>query len=207
MTTASGKANDDGGAPERRLGAKGALRREQILESAIALFAERGVDAASLRSLGQAIGVSHTALRHYFSSRDELLIEVYRAHEAGTAPEPSSDQAQPVRAMSETAEHNRAIPGLVQLYATLTTDALQEQHPQTQEFVRERFRALRASIAAEVEEGQRAGRVSRDLSPADVASLIIAASDGLQVQWLLDPEAVDVGRALSLLERMLPDRD
>jgi hypothetical protein len=33
---------------------------------------------------------------------------------------------------------------------------------------------------------------------------VIAASDGLQIQWLLDPDAVDVGRSLSILERLLP---
>ena len=33
---------------------------------------------------------------------------------------------------------------------------------------------------------------------------MIAASDGLQLQWLLDPDAVDVRRALALLDRLLP---
>jgi len=47
-------------------------RRQQILDSAITLLAQRGVDRASLRTVGEAIGVSHAAL-HYFSSRYELL--------------------------------------------------------------------------------------------------------------------------------------
>jgi AcrR family transcriptional regulator len=41
-------------------------RRQQILQSAIVLFARQGVNRASLRSVGEAIGVSHAALRHYF---------------------------------------------------------------------------------------------------------------------------------------------
>ena len=40
--------------------------------------------------------------------------------------------------------------------------------------------------------------------PMDAAALVIAASDGLQIQWLLDPDAVDVGRSLALLDRLLP---
>ena len=51
---------------------------------------------------------------------------------------------------------------------------------------------------------QREGRVAADIDPADAAALVIAASDGLQIQWLLDPDAVDVGRSLALLERLLP---
>ncbi|MFY9935090.1 MAG: TetR/AcrR family transcriptional regulator [Streptosporangiaceae bacterium] len=179
-------------------------RRQQILQSAIALFAQRGVDRASLRTVGEAIGVSHTALRHYFSSRDELLVEVYRTHEALSFEHASPAEGSAVGVMAEAAEQNRSIPGLVELYATLTTDALQEGHALTRDFVRDRFRQLRETLAARIETGQRAGRIAADIDPVDAAALVIAASDGLQIQWLLDPDAVDVGRSLSLLERLLP---
>ncbi len=198
----------------RRSYPKGERRRKQIIESAIALFAQRGVDRASLRTVGEAIGVSHTALRHYFSSRDELLVEVYRTHEALTFDDAESDASadassadrSPVGVMVEAAERNRSIPGLVELYATLTTDALQEPHAVTREFVRDRFRLLRTVLAAQIESGQRAGRIAADIDSRDAAALVIAASDGLQIQWLLDPGAVDVGRSLTLLERLLPDQ-
>ena len=190
----------------RRSYPKGERRRKQILESAIALFAQRGVDRASLRTVGEAIGVSHTALRHYFSSRDELLVEVYRTHEAVAFDDASLADGSPVGVMVEAAERNRSIPGLVELYASLTTDALQQPHVVTREFVRDRFRLVRERLAAQIESGQRAGRFAADIDPRDAAALVIAASDGLQIQWLLDPEAVDVGRSLSILERLLPDQ-
>jgi AcrR family transcriptional regulator len=198
----------DGGLPGRRSYPKGVRRRQQILESAIAQFAQRGVDRASLRTVGEAIGVSHAALRHYFSSRDELLVEVYRAHEdsaAGDAsPAASPGDGSAVGVIIEAAKRNRSIPGLVELYAALTTDALQEQHAVTREFVRDRFRWLRETLAARIESGQQAGHIAADIDPLDAAALVIAASDGLQVQWLLDPDTVDVSRSLSLLERLLP---
>jgi AcrR family transcriptional regulator len=192
------------GRPARRSYPKGVRRRQQILDSVIALLAQRGVDRASLRTVSEAIGVSHTALRHYFSSRDELLVEAYRTHEARAAQDrPAADESA-VGLIVEAAERNRSIPGLVELYATLTTDALQEQHAPTREFVRGRFRSLRAELAARIESAQRAGLVAADIEPLDAAALVIAASDGLQIQWLLDPGAVDVGRSLSILERLLP---
>jgi AcrR family transcriptional regulator len=190
--------------PERRSYPKGVRRRQQILDSAIALLAQRGVDRASLRTVGEAIGVSHAALRHYFSSRDELLVEAYRTHEAHAARDTPATDESAVGLIVEAAERNRSIPGLVELYATLTTDALQEQHAFTREFVRGRFRSLREDLAARIESGQRAGRVAPGIDPLDAAALVIAASDGLQIQWLLDPAAVDVGRSLSILERLFP---
>ena len=194
----------DSARPARRPYPKGVRRRQQILDSAITLLAQRGVDRASLRTIGEAIGVSHAALRHYFSSRDELLVEAYRAHEARAAVGAPTSGESAVGVIVEAAERNRSIPGLVELYATLTTDALQEQHAVTREFVRGRFRQLREALAERIESGQQAGRIPSGVDPADAAALVIAASDGLQIQWLLDPDAVDVGRSLSILELLLP---
>jgi AcrR family transcriptional regulator len=198
-------------APPRRY-PKGIARRRQILESAIASFADHGVDGTSLRTLGEEIGVSHATLRHYFASRDELLVEVYRAHEesavggrvgSGAPDDPAAD-ATAVEVMAASADRNRSIPGLVRLYATLSTDALQEAHPVSEAFIRERFENLRGVLADLVRRGQDAGEIAADIDPTDAAALVIAASDGLQVQWLLDPDAVDVRRSLALLERILP---
>ncbi|UOZ05624.1 TetR/AcrR family transcriptional regulator [Amycolatopsis sp. WQ 127309] len=170
-------------------------RREQVLAKAIELFAQHGVDT-SLRSIGEAIGVSHAALRYYFPSRDDLLIAVYQAHEAAEDEE-DGDSATAV--LKRSALRNREVPGLVELYATLTTDALQpDRHPAVRDFVWQRFRRVRAELADMVREGQ-----STDVDADDAAALLVAASDGLQVQWLLDPEAVDVHRVLSLLERLV----
>jgi AcrR family transcriptional regulator len=166
------------------------------------------VDRASLRTVGEAIGVSHTALRHYFSSRDELLVEAYRTHEARAAGDGPAAESSAVSVIIDAAERNRSIPGLVELYATLTTDALQEQHGLTREFVRNRFRSLREALAERIAEGQPARGGEADggagIDPMDAAALVIAASDGLQIQWLLDPDAVDVGRSLAILDRLLP---
>lgn len=188
---------------ERRSYAKGIARRRQIIQNAIAEFAQRGVDGTSLRTLSEAIGVSHATLQHYFASRDELLIEVYRAHEE-RAVTAAGAAGGAVEVIAASAERNRSIPGLVRLYATLSTDALQESHPASTEFVSTRFRELREDLADRIRSAQQSGAIAADIDAVDAAALVIAASDGLQVQWLLAPDAVDVRRSLELLERLLP---
>jgi AcrR family transcriptional regulator len=183
---------------------KGAERRAEILSKAIELFAEHGVEA-SLRAIGDAIGVSHAALRYYFASRDELLVEVYRTHEVSLPSEPARDNASAVELMELSAELNGTIPGLTELYATLTTDALQAQrHPATRDFIASRFRRVRSDLAERIRAGQIAGAIDPGIDPDDAAALVAAASDGLQLQWLLDPDAVDIKRSLALLEHLLP---
>jgi len=196
-----GGADDD--AEPRRGYAKGAARRAQILEQVLRMVAEQGVDASSLRSVADALGISHAALRHYFPTRDDLLVAVYRAHEVQRGAQGGPPRSA-VEGMRESAVLNREVPGLVQLYTTLAGDAVGEGHPVTREFVRARFAHLRAELTEKVRTDQEAGRIDPAVDAGDLAALAIAASDGIQVQWLLDPDAVDGARVLELLARLVP---
>ncbi|RXZ73209.1 TetR/AcrR family transcriptional regulator [Agromyces albus] len=190
---------------DRRRGsyAKGVERRQEILDRAIEVFAERGAEGTSLRAIGEAIGVSHAALRHYFDSREQLLVAVYRAAEERTHIEdPNPPGTTAVGSMTNAARRNHAVPGLVQLYTTLVASALERGHDDARDFATARFARVRAELVAQVEAEQAAGRMRADVDAASVASLVIAASDGLQVQWLLDP-GVDPAPSLEVLERLL----
>jgi AcrR family transcriptional regulator len=46
--------------------------RARIREAAITLFAERGIDGATIREIAQAAGVSSGLLRHHFGSKEGL---------------------------------------------------------------------------------------------------------------------------------------
>ena len=183
---------------------KATERREEIVDRAMRLFAEQGV-GASLRAIADSIGVTHAALRYYFASRDELVVEVYRAHESIRLETPGRDELPAVGLMEQSIERNRSIPGLVALYLSLTTDALQgDRYPLTRDFVVQRFARVRGELAERVREGQRAGTIDATIDAGAAAALVIAATDGLQLQHLLDPDAVDVAASLALLERLLP---
>lgn len=182
--------------------AKGIARRQEILDRAIEVFATRGADRTSLRAIAREVGVTHAALTHYFGSLEELLVAVYRESNApGRHPE-APDDATPVESMILSARVNREVPGLVQLYSTLVASALEDGHPAAREFATDRFARLRASIATTVRQQQGEGRMRDDVEPEAVAALVIAASDGLQTQWLLDPSAPQ-HEALTLLDRLL----
>ncbi|MFC8849074.1 MULTISPECIES: TetR family transcriptional regulator [unclassified Micromonospora] len=48
--------------------------REAILDAARAAFAQRGFDAASIRSIAAAAGVDPALVHHYFGSKDQLFV-------------------------------------------------------------------------------------------------------------------------------------
>ena len=182
------------------LSPKGIARRQEILDRAIEVFAVKGAEGTSLRAIADSIGVSHAALLHYFSSREALLLEVLREHEARRAD--SVNYPAIVGRMIEAAGRNASVPGLVALYSTLLGGSLEHGNVLSRDFFADRFDSLRADLAGHIEAGQRSGAIRGGVDPADMAALIIAASDGLQIQWLLDP-TVDIARGLQLLERIL----
>ena len=196
---------DDAGNPPRVRGsyAKGVARRQEILDRAIEVFAARGADRTSLRAIAQEVGVTHAALSHYFGSLDELLVAVYQESERQNGlRRPTDPDATPIQVMRVWTESNREVAGLVQLYSSLVAAALEERHPVAREFASERFARVRGDVADRVRRSQAAGRIRADLDPEAIAALVVAASDGLQTQWLLDPETPQ-NAALVLLEQLL----
>lgn len=183
--------------------AKGVARRQEILDRAIEVFARRGADRTSMRAIAREVGVTHAALAHYFGSLEELLVEVYRESERqNNARRPADPDANPVEMMRRSAADNREVAGVVQLYSTLVASALEDGHPAASEFATTRFTRIREGLADRVRQNQKVGRIRADLDPEAVAALVIAASDGLQTQWLLDP-LVPQDAALTLLEDLL----
>ena len=188
---------------------KGIARRQEILDRAIEVFRDRGADGTSLRRIAEAIGVSHGALLHYFSSREELLVAVYEHAERRRDLDrleregPSAlDDERAVEVMANAALANLEVPGLVQLYSTLVATSLESERGPAKEFFTARFENVRGSLATRLREDQAAGRVRADVDPEQMAALIVAASDGLQIQWLLEP-SIQLQQTLELFAVLL----
>lgn len=193
-------------APNRpRSYAKGVARRQEILDRAIEVFADKGAEGTSLRAIAEKIGVSHAALLHYFGSREELLVEVLREGERRHSTYGRDDarvKEQVVGGMVRAAERNVTIPGFVSLYTSLLAGSLEADKQYSREFFSMRFARLRERLAELIRIGQEEGSIRRGVEPEAMAALVIAASDGLQTQWLLEP-TVDIAKSLELLERIL----
>src|SRR5688500_3977534 len=52
-------------------------RREEILDAAMRLIAQKGFTAVTVRDVAAEAGVVHGLLRHYFASRDELMAAAF----------------------------------------------------------------------------------------------------------------------------------
>ena len=55
-------------------------RRDALIAATVALIAERGIDAATVRAIAERANVTQGLIRHYFESKEELLNAAYAAH-------------------------------------------------------------------------------------------------------------------------------
>lgn len=90
-----------------------------------------------------------------------------------------------LRGIVDLADHNRFVPGLIELFARLSAEATTPDHPAHDYFVR-RYDRIRSGTARALRAALRAGYLRADVDPDDVAIRLTALSDGLQSQWLLD---------------------
>jgi AcrR family transcriptional regulator len=63
----------------------GPRTRERICAEALALFAERGVDGATVRDIAQAVGVAEGALYRHFRSKEDIARAIFVEHYAALA--------------------------------------------------------------------------------------------------------------------------
>ena len=161
-------------APEETAGAtttQAPSRREEILDGAAALFAERGYHGASLRDISRRVGISHPGMLHHFSSKDVLLgsvIDRLEAHAKG---------------LLDSVEHMSGSPGALDaalagpwnptkhpmaLLATLSAEIVNPEHPGR--FRIARLRLVHEHVFESVLTGfQEQGRLIEGADPGFVA--------------------------------------
>jgi AcrR family transcriptional regulator len=180
--------------------APGRRNRAQIVADATDLFARHGYHGTSLRDVAERVGTSKSTLLHHFGSKEGLLAAVLEQRDAAlTSSErpPESDAAATLGALPEAARRNEAEePGLIELYAVLSTEAVADEHPAHAYFA-ERFRAGVGYFANVLERAAAEGALRPGLDPAREAVWLVALWDGLQLRWLLEPEVVDVAAHLA----------
>lgn len=183
--------------PSRGPYAKGVAKREEILSIALEHFTRKGYDRVSVREIARDAGVSQAGLLHHFSTKEDLFLEVLKWRHVRDADrfEPGTPA---VDALIGAADHNAREPGLVRLYVLLSAESTNAPGP-ARSFFEERYHVVLDAITADIARRQDAGEVSDRRDPRDLASLLVAAADGLQLQWLLHPDEVDMHQRLRLL--------
>jgi len=186
--------------------AKTAERRGAILEAATEVFADRGWRAATLRQVAEAAGISLSTLQHHYPAKVDLLhATMTRRDEHRFLHDPRSLPTFPAVIVGQAIANER-VPRLIQLYSILTAESATTEHP-AREYFAQRFANLRGEYEAEFAALHAAGALREGLPPASAAVMLIGLWDGVQLQWLHDPGAVDPAETLVAFLRLVIDAE
>ncbi|MEU1668097.1 TetR/AcrR family transcriptional regulator [Streptomyces sparsogenes] len=200
-----------GGGDGTRRGARGEERRAEIVRRALEVIAERGYRGATLGAVAERVGLTQQGLLHYFPTKEALLVAVLDERDqwdTGSA-RPTASGGWPLDLLASLVEYNAMRRGVVQTFSALLGESVTDDHPARAFFTR-RYERVRAEMAATLR-GEFGDRLPGGLTPEEAAPLLVAVMDGLQYQWLHDPEGVDMPAAfrsfLTLLGRSAAPRD
>ncbi|MFE0540157.1 TetR/AcrR family transcriptional regulator [Streptomyces sp. NPDC058891] len=165
-------------------------RRAEIVRAALEVIAERGYRGASMAAVAERVGLTQQGLLHYFPTKDTLLVAVLKERDQWDA---LPDGRWRLELLAALVEYNAMRPGIVQTFSALLGESVTEGHPARGYFT-ERYRDVRSSMAATLR-SEYGDRLPSGLTPERAAPLLVAVMDGLQYQWLLDPDSVDMPAA------------
>jgi len=175
-------------------------RKEQVIHAAIHFFGQNGYHGTRLADIAKAAGVSEPGLLHHFPSKAHLLMEVLAERDRIDREKfDLSRYDDAFTPLQELVQYNETVPGLVQLFTVLVAESIDEKHP-AHAFFKRRYQKLREESLPALKEAQARGEIRTDISAEEMVILLFAMMDGLQVQWLYEPDQNDMAR---LFERFL----
>jgi AcrR family transcriptional regulator len=180
--------------------------RRRILEVCIEAFGSLGFHGTTMKDIARRAGISQTGLLHHFPTKADLLIGVLQERaEQEARIVLSGDRFPLISAQTRVISDNERRAGLIQLHSTISTEATAPGHP-AHAIYKGRYDSLRLQLTREFSELAKLNRLRVETAPHVLADLYVAVIDGLQVQWLYDPSAVDISvRFRAFLQTVLKD--
>jgi AcrR family transcriptional regulator len=195
------------------------IRREQIIEAAIAVIDEQGIQRLSLSEIEKKTGLARGQLMYYYRSKEDILLAVFdrllqmmRARfEAGDGNANGDGDSCPAAACHDSATVWERLEKLLTIlliqppifpafHSLQYTFLSQIRH---REDFRQRLANLYGMWRVRMAEGMRAQSpltaVAPGVSPQSIATLIQAILHGLAVQRAADPNAYDADEMLRLV--------
>ena len=171
-------------------------RRQQILEAAWRCFAQHGYENATMDQIAEALPFSKSLLYYYFDSKRDIFLAllsnwadgvVARWNDILPANEPPNVKLR--RCVEFAVGLLTEDPDLPRVEMEFWGQLHRE--PAVTATFREIYAAFRTELAGIIREGIDQG-LFRPVDPESLAAFIIGAYDGLALQAVADPEALDL---------------
>ncbi|MFQ5594658.1 MAG: TetR/AcrR family transcriptional regulator [Anaerolineae bacterium] len=170
-------------------------RRQQILQAAWRCFALNGYENATMDQIAEALPFSKALVYYYFDSKRDLFLALLSDWANGVVarwndllPANAHPDAKLRRCIEFAVEILTEDPDLPRVEMEFWGQLHRE--PAVTATIREIYAAFRAELAGIIRDGIEQG-IYRPVNPETLAAFIVGAYDGLALQAVADPDALD----------------
>jgi len=170
---------------------KAPTKRDIILEAAVRVFAQKGYYNSRTLDISTEAGVAYGSLYHYFSSKDEILLSIFRERWHvllermdqinQTVSDPSEKILGIIHFIFRSYQHN---PDMMKVLIMDVPRHAQFYSPENWKIYNEFLK----NLADIFREGQERGIYCRDISPLIASYIIYGAVDMTIRQYVYNPE-------------------
>ncbi|GAP50590.1 transcriptional regulator [Streptomyces azureus] len=153
------------------------------------MIAERGHRGASLAAVAERVGLTQEGLLHHFPTKEALLVAVLRDRDRDRWDATPAGRLR-LDLPASLVEYNAVRPAIIQTFSALLGESVTEGHPARAYFTERTPGSARPWPRCCAPSTASACRAAS--TPERAAPLLVTVLDGLQYQWLLDPESVTV---------------
>jgi AcrR family transcriptional regulator len=182
------------------------IRRQQIVEAAVAIIAEQGLENLSLSAIEDRAEMSRGQLTYYFPHREDILLAVFdrllellkeRAHAGLGSPCEAAAGWEGIRQLLTFVVLNQpATPAFHSLQYTFLSQIT--HRPDFRQRLANLYEEWRAHMAADLAAELARRGLKHNVSPRTLATLIQAILHGLNMQRAADPTVFDPQEMLDL---------
>lgn len=171
-------------------------RQKEIIDAALALIHEQGIQELTMKRIAAAVGVSEPALYRHFASKAEILSAIVSDMEAARSRALDSSGNGGRGADAALASffdvHARQFAERPALAAVLFSEDVFRNDPGLSARVAVIISGTLGAVAREVERGKAAGVFRRDADPRNLALMLIGGFRLLVTSWRLEGSSFDL---------------
>lgn len=187
----------------------GDTRRRQILAGLLKAVGEHGLQRCNMSEVAEAAGVSRGILHYYFKNKDEMIGALVAHLKESHLPDFRDQTRQiddPRRQLNKSLWYpvqafGQAGAALAKVWIEFW--GLAAHHPDVHQFINDAQQALRDHFKHILLAGIEKGVFNDKHKPEKLASVILAALEGMVLQWHFNPENFSFVGEMKALELLL----
>jgi AcrR family transcriptional regulator len=191
--------------PEAKPNVRGKVARQKILAAAARHFGELGYRGASAGAIAQEAGISEPGLLHHFGSKQRLLMALLDLRYSQDSQKLLAEQELEALALlpllAKLVRENLRHRESIRLSMVIFAESISATHP-SHDFFKRRYTRARDIVGGHLDRAKARGNLKKSVDTRALAAVLLAAMDGLQMQWLLD-RRIDMAHCFAVLAQLL----